>query len=516
MRDVYACSFRLVSGLADHASAPTKVADVVLEWLFEHAEQAPDAWSSDRGRWEDGSDYAEWSTLTVPGVPDQLWSLTFFHADRGDPTLGWRSTVQVAREGDELRFLMRLAIEALQMRILPARFEVGRPRIVRTVIDRFGAEMDDRPLSTAPWVAGSGEVGELSDLLLSSTRRLPVIAITADPATGRSAIDERRVASQVAGIAHVVYMPTAPATYELTDRIGKMLSVFGGAVRVYWPGLSMASDPFDHRLWMPERIAAMEATRMPLRVRLMRLLSSVAVLRVPSDPLGRKLRLLADEEQRRELDDLRQKLEQAPDEFTDQLWADYQATVDRERALLDRVEQLEGDIAAQQQAFVDLTREYASPATEVDAEESIDVETVRDAVDSVGQDYSDVLVFLPEALDSADESTYPNVPKLHAALLTLGDVARAWRDGKLTAGFASAFRDAGLDYAPDVSEVTVGRGRGEYERRYGEHEIRLGPHLRLGRGTSAGNIARIYWWIDEDSRQLVIGHVGRHLRDGTT
>lgn len=145
-----------------------------------------------------------------------------------------------------------------------------------------------------------------------------------------------------------------------------------------------------------------------------------------------------------------------------------------------------------------------------------EITTAREAVEVVARDYQDVLVFLPEALESADDCTYPNVQKLLAALRTIGDVARIWRDGTLRAGFSGAFADVGIDYSSDVSDVTVGQAGHEYLRSYQGHEIPLGPHVKLGKGTSAARIARVYWWIDEESHQFVVGQVGRHLKDGTT
>ncbi len=46
--------------------------------------------------------------------------------------------------------------------------------------------------------------------------------------------------------------------------------------------------------------------------------------------------------------------------------------------------------------------------------------------------------------------------------------------------------------------------------------ILLGPHVALGDGGSADSIFRLYWYLDDDERQFVIGHAGRHLDDSTT
>lgn len=491
-----------------------------LEWAFGHYPGVAQPAESLDGRWEQDLDYIDWRTLAVPSVPDRLWTLTFFQRDRIDASLGWRTTQQLALEPPEFRLTLRLAIEPTEMRVLPAKFEVRPPRIVSTLASKLTGTIDGQDLSRHPSSVGIDDVGDLVDLLTSPTRRLPVVVLSPG-GFGRPKIDERRTAERLFGIAHVFTLRTGEVSWGLTNQLGgNQLSVFGGAVRIYWPGFNRDADPFDHRLWVPDRIEEFEASGRPLVDRLARLVSSVSVLRVPSDRLARRLWALADVEARHELADLRRRIDEAPDAFTDQLWADYERLSDTEVAQRRRIEELEDEIAFVRQNYANLARDYgvvASAASgDAEEEEQAEITTPREAVDAVSKAYSDVLVFLPEALESADECRYPNVEKLYAALGTIGDIARRWRAGRLGAGFQGAFKDAGVEYGPGVSNLTVGQTGSEYLRTYRGKKIVLGPHVKLGRGTSAGLLARVYWWVDEDVQQFVIGQVGRHLKDGTT
>jgi hypothetical protein len=54
----------------------------------------------------------------------------------------------------------------------------------------------------------------------------------------------------------------------------------------------------------------------------------------------------------------------------------------------------------------------------------------------------------------------------------------------------------------------------DYERLYLDDRVMLGPHLAHGTG-AATKIMRIYWYADTTNRVLVIGHVGRKLRDSS-
>jgi len=145
----------------------------------------------------------------------------------------------------------------------------------------------------------------------------------------------------------------------------------------------------------------------------------------------------------------------------------------------------------------------------------MELQTVREAVESA-QARSQHLVFLDEALQSADASPFVRPQDLYEALLVLDRVAAAYRRDELGAGFEAAFGKAGLTrFASDISETAKNSYGSDYTVRYGDRHVLLGPHLRFGHGPPH-SCARIYWYVDQDQRLLVVGHVGRHLRDGTS
>lgn len=37
------------------------------------------------------------------------------------------------------------------------------------------------------------------------------------------------------------------------------------------------------------------------------------------------------------------------------------------------------------------------------------------------------------------------------------------------------------------------------------------PHLKVDQGTTPNQCLRVYWYIDEEERIFVVGHIGRHL-----
>jgi predicted RNA-binding protein with RPS1 domain len=84
--------------------------------------------------------------------------------------------------------------------------------------------------------------------ILAPSRKLPIVAITTSAATGRPWVDPQRAADLLGSHAEVVVIETGEATWALTQALPDMLDVYGGAVRIWWPGLTRRSDPHDHPL----------------------------------------------------------------------------------------------------------------------------------------------------------------------------------------------------------------------------------------------------------------------------
>jgi|GEM_PF-2246505 len=106
---------------------------------------------------------------------------------------------------------------------------------------------------TAPEIAAF-----VRDELLSPGRTRPVVAITTNPHYPAATLNADRLASDLGGAADVVALETGDATWALTAALPSRLDVYGGAVRIWWPGLTATSKPTDHPLlfvWGPDDVA---------------------------------------------------------------------------------------------------------------------------------------------------------------------------------------------------------------------------------------------------------------------
>lgn len=88
----------------------------------------------------------------------------------------------------------------------------------------------------------------VADVLLSHERRQPVVALTTWHGDRVFPIDPDSLAGALGSAALVVTIPTGDLTWALSKAIPKRLDVYGGAARIWWPGLSAASDPYDNPL----------------------------------------------------------------------------------------------------------------------------------------------------------------------------------------------------------------------------------------------------------------------------
>ena len=126
------------------------------------------------------------------------------------------------------------------------------------------------------------------------------------------------------------------------------------------------------------------------------------------------------------------------------------------------------------------------------------------------------LHFLPEAIDSASESTSLYPAKVYGALAALDQLAEARKAGPLGKSVKDWLGERGFDYAAHESPTTMKMYGDERTYRYGRARVTMEEHIRFGAGMDPRHHLRIHLaWHEGESRWL-IGHVGRHLTNTKT
>jgi hypothetical protein len=181
-----------------------------------------------------------------------LWAARLDDADKNVPRRVWTTELGIARTEDAVLFGCRLMCATMgdNPSYLPS-----IPGIVRQVISTGNAVLDGRPVRDEAWRVNTEEdVDNFLALLGHPQRRRPIFVFSDNEDGERCAADANWLAANAIGACHVVTV-SSPASYLLTRALGKVFSVFGGAVRTYRAGFDQDKDnPSSHPLALQHSI----------------------------------------------------------------------------------------------------------------------------------------------------------------------------------------------------------------------------------------------------------------------
>lgn len=148
-----------------------------------------------------------------------------------------------------------LSGEALQSTIAPQNFDPKCPRFLRNILhQRAPWTHGGLPIPTT-WrgVADESSADQLIEQIRSESRTLPIVVVS--ELDGEPILTDlpATLARELLGLASVVSL-SDKAAWRLTDALGQPWSCFRGAVRLYWPRLSINNDPRNHPLWTAARL----------------------------------------------------------------------------------------------------------------------------------------------------------------------------------------------------------------------------------------------------------------------
>jgi hypothetical protein len=196
-------------------------------------------------------------TAAVAIEHPRYWAARLDDSDRYVPRRDWVTEVGIAQHANkDAVFGARLHCVTIGE---DQPFDPSIPGFVRTIVERApNVRVEGRIISLDPWIVQTeDEVEALVACITNRGRRLDLIVCalpegSEDPATATIRADQ--IHTRTLGSAHVAVI-TGPASFFLSERVGKEFSVFRGAVRTYRPGFDTTLDePFRHPLALPERM----------------------------------------------------------------------------------------------------------------------------------------------------------------------------------------------------------------------------------------------------------------------
>jgi len=401
----------------------------------------------------------------------ELLELTWEHPDDRDESVKWMVSCTLARSNGRTEFALLLRVGSARFVVRPAAYTVGRPRIITDIVGACPCSLGGMDIPARVTELPVADVKHFCEsVLLSPERPLPVLMVSQDSHTEHPAIDTAGAQQELLGLAQVVLLQDKWASFVLTDIVGKQLSCYNGAVRLYWPGFSSGSSPYDHPLFFPDNIRRHRDAGRPLHRHLFRKLAAMSALRYAEGSVIREVRTKADEERRSQIQTMREQLSRRSD--YDKIIEESQKILDEndtlrceKEALRTRVAELEDQLRTSQENLALIAQQQRSDAADIEefetrAPEPEECASVIEALDRAERDFQDTLVIWDSAKDAARESDFPRPERVYETLMALHELSRAHYEaassGKSIGAWETFLEQKGFKYAPRESENTTG------------------------------------------------------------
>jgi hypothetical protein len=449
---------------------------------------------------------------------DRLIDVRWEYPDQYDKSLGWVVRLALLRRTTGLLLSIDVAVTGLQPVVAPASIKFGSPRVVRDIARLRSVRIAGFPYHLTPEFVAAEDIELLVSELADSSRPYPIVLVSRRVQDDVPLVDSNDLAERLAGVAKVYELADKWSAFRLTEELGKPLSCFAGAVRIYWPRFNNQVDPFAHPVWMPWQFRDADTTERTLGQLSGMVFEAASFRHVEPAPIT-LVRLSAEREARKAL---RSGSSKSADDLLDDLIEMEQKLRAIEAANADLVRDnktLRDNAAAlsAHAAWNDQPPRPAEAAPEAQAEPAAPA-TVAHAV-QLAEARAKSVRFLPSAHSSADDSPYKQPERVLQALTALDEVASIWAEtvdsGKPGGSLRQLFKKRGFDYADDVSQTSKGKWASEYVADYQGQQLDVAPHITIG-AKQADTCLSIHWAWHKAEKVALVAHVGRHKTNTKT
>lgn len=507
-----------------------RVRTIVLEWIAGRSGRPlPDeAWHGASFELEEiGSQRAAAIAIDAP----HYWAARLDDADREIPQRSWVTEVGLSGYAKgRIIFGARLVCVTRGEEVA---FDRSVPGFVKQIVETEPAYIDGRRIEVAPpLIESEDDVDELVSLLTDTSRRHDIIVFalpdmsTDRSATSASAIEVHR---RTYGAAHVAIIG-GPASFHLTDRVGKEFSVFRQAVRTYRPGFDPNQDqPFSHPLALPARIESWAGIgptayeQFLISQTLARSVMSPDVeQQLPSFATVRQVAARLDTDAaRREGSSEADLLVLAAEENTtlQRMMEEQKATYDGLLLTAEREREEAIQAAAQALSQVGALRrrievlEDRLQKTDIVSATAIPT-TLTDFESWCHSHLAGAVEVHNRAVQAVKKSQYHDSTLLYRALLLLRDFYVPMKrigGRERSLAFEREAAALGLEEGPTFSGERWGEQGDTYVLRYAGKRRLLDRHLKNGNSRDPRYCFRLYFFWDEQGEQVVVGWMPSHL-----
>ena len=403
---------------------------------------------------------------------------------------GTTATLIVSK--NELYFDLRCTLRPMKPAVLPRR-TIERPearlnKLVLEIIKLFKVRDAEKIIDAQITIANDQMSGQsLAAFAEAPSRRLPIVieVIVGKPAP----ITSTKTATLLAGIAHVAHVASHVADEAFNNLYGAR--VIGASwITVIWPR-GAAPENF-HQQDDDELVNHLIAAS----------IASLATL-VLAPPKKR-----ANEQTRKAGTPAQSNSSTAQtQQETEELRRVNQELLEENAGLLENAT-LTDMLSAQKTEERD--RAYSQLATFLSMEDDKSyLDRVSDAV-AFAQKNLPNIIFHQRAISSANESHLMNGRRIYSNLVELNNLAARLQRGDFAPNVFNIYCNQQLsNFAASISGEAEHRYAQDYAIEWKGENVLAKPHIRCGD-------ARIHFYHDTKTNEIVIAYVGRHLRDKST
>lgn len=540
MKTIYRAAFNLTQ-VSTHDELMDEVSRLCWNWVFSPKRRAtlgepavPPPTSA--GTTPEQEVFSDWKVQThrIDSGDTCAYGFRLRHPDFEDVDLEWVTDVTlVSSGGSPPKFTCSLSVVDHGNLIRPIRRRPSRPGIVADVLGQIGGK-SIFPLLTKPLDLSESEndCSTLMNALLSKSRRHPLVLITVRNDDHNALVSPRKVASHLAGLAHVVLARNSQVTWNLCSLIPSYLNCYNGAVRLYWPGLKLTDSPYQHPLWAPQVIARfgdVQSATNEISSQILEAISSIASFKMPEHhftwdqvlELGRRKAIAEAKELA---------LAQVEVSGKANAWAEM---LEKENFLQsERIRNLEdalGEQAAESERQRSIAENYRialqfAHSGEINSDEpsvtqSLPPESVNEAIVNAERDHSEKLAFSFNSKSEDKTSLFLAPDEVERAFNWLATTYWNARTGKQPCtDLDKSVRETipGWSLSGGQKKHSVGKHEAWYQCKWNGSDYWIGEHLGCGVSKRPEETIRIAFAWDDEHKKVVIGYLGQHQRNSNS
>lgn len=417
------------------------------------------------------------------------------------------TTVTIALLESTLTFDLRIVSSARTVKVAPHRppmVPLHIVELIRNVLDAVPTFDAERRIINAIDVIDTPLKGqEIAYLVEAESRNLPVVVEIASLDKKHPPLLALGVGPLV-GLVHMAHITTEEAMDAYKETVGLPLIGFGCIV-VHWAGKTEPTVLRANEIAGNSR--RYEAERL-VREIIETAARSVAAHRIPPPPRENDDDLIetssptdvalaqGDEDSVAHIEHL-----EAMINDLESALATADRTIAEQREML---EKREGQV--DQLVLRNLSLEsFAGTSPEVAA-----VSTMAEALEFARTKF-EFLVLHERAIESGMQLQGPDPMAILHDLWRLNGVARRWAAGEISgSSIKIACTEAGLNYAPAISETARRKYEEDYLIEWRGKIVRAEAHLKRGK---KAHLVRTHVYFDSETQQVIVAYIGRHLRD---